>query len=159
MRLAAYRSSLHNDSVEKRIKMMGESASVASPVAQGVESVASSFGFAETLDRLESTLRAKNVEIFARIDHAAAAASAGLAMPPTVVLIFGNPRGGTPLMLQNPLLALDLPLKVLVRADDSGQTWVSCNAPGYLAQRYTIPPDQAAAISGVPDLIAAALST
>ena len=137
---------------------MQEATPVPSPVAREVESFASPYGFAETLARLQSTLQAKGIEVFASIDHAAAAAEVGLSLPPTVVLIFGNPRGGTPLMLQNPLLALDLPLKVLVREDDSGQTWVSCNARQYLAQRYGIPTDQAAAISAVPDLIAAALA-
>jgi uncharacterized protein (DUF302 family) len=138
---------------------MHESSSVSSPVAQGVQSFPSPYGFADTLGRLEETLRAKGVEVFGKIDHAAAAATVGLSMPPTVVLIFGNPRGGTPLMLETPLLALDLPLKVLVRDDDTGQTWVSCNARNYLAHRYGIPADQAAGISGVPDLIEAALAT
>src|SRR3954466_14951437 len=129
---------------------MNESAALSTPVAQGVESFASPYDFADTLDRLETTLRAKGIEVFTKIDHAAAAAGVGLSMPPTVVLIFGNPRGGTPLMLKNPLLALDLPLKVLVRGDESGQTWVSCNDRGYLAQRYEIPNGQAAGISAVP---------
>jgi uncharacterized protein (DUF302 family) len=136
---------------------MPKSGSKSSPVALGVESFASPYGFAETLDRLEATLRTKGVEVFSRIDHAAAAATVGLSMPPTVVLIFGNPRGGTPLMLEHPLLALDLPLKVLVREDDAGRTWLSCNARDYLAQRYGFAADRAAAISAVPDLIAAAI--
>jgi uncharacterized protein (DUF302 family) len=136
---------------------MNDSTSITLPVGQGVESFASPYGFTDTLDRLENTLRTKGIEELARIDHAAAAAKVGLSMPSTVVLIFGNPRGGTPLMIENPLLALDLPLKVLVREDDSGQTWVSCNSRGYLAQRYGLPADQDAGISGVPDLIAAAI--
>src|SRR4051812_10903549 len=98
--------------------MMEESLTVSSPTAQGVESFASPYGFAETLDRLEATLRAKGIDVFAKIDHAAAATGVGLSMPPTVVLVFGSPRGGTPLMLEQPLLALDLPLRVLVREDD-----------------------------------------
>src|SRR3954462_4657984 len=138
---------------------MADSTTDSSPVARDVASFASPYGFAETLDRLESTLHAKEIDVFARIDHAAAAAKVGLTMPPTVVLIFGNPRGGTPLMLQKPLLALDLPLKLVVRQDASGETWVSCNARDYLSQRYGIPPDQAAAASGVPGLIDAALRT
>ena len=136
---------------------MNESSPQETLVARGVDTVASPFGFAATLNRLEDTLRTKGLDLFAKIDHAAAASDVGLTMPPTVVLIFGNPRGGTPLMLQTPLLALDLPLKLLVWEDASNQTWVSCDAPGYLAERYGIPTDQAAGISAVPNLIAAAL--
>jgi uncharacterized protein (DUF302 family) len=137
---------------------MDETNAKASPIGRDVESFASPYDFPDTLQRLENTLRAKNIAVFAKIDHAMAAMEVGLAMPPTVVLIFGNPRGGTPLMLENPLLALDLPLKLLVREDGSGQTWVSCNAPDYLARRYNIPTDLAAAISVVPDLVAASLA-
>lgn len=78
-------------------------------------------------------------------------------MPPTTVLIFGNARVGTPLMRDAPLLALDLPLKLLVWEDGSAQVYVSCDAPGYLADRYGLPRDRAAGISGLPALIAAAL--
>ena len=136
---------------------MNEVPSPELPVARGVHTVVSPFSFTVTLQRLEDTLRTKDLHLFAKIDHAAAAAGVGLTMPPTIVLIFGNPRGGTPLMLQSPLLALDLPLKLLVREDSSGKTWVSCDAPGYLADRYGIPTDQAAGISAVPNLITAAL--
>jgi uncharacterized protein (DUF302 family) len=136
---------------------MNESPPQETLVARGVDTDASPFGFAATLHRLEETLRTKGLHLFAKIDHAAAASGVGLTMPPTAVLIFGNPRGGTPLMLQAPLLALDLPLKLLVREDAAGHTWVSCDAPGYLAERYGIPTEQAAGISAVPNLIAAAL--
>lgn len=138
---------------------MAEPATNPSLVATGVDSFASPYGFADTLERLENTLRARGIDIFAKIDHAAAAAKVGLSMPSTVVLIFGNPRGGTPLMLLNPLVALDLPLKLLVREDDAGQTWVSSNARDYLAHRYAIPADQAKPLSVVPDLVAAALGS
>ena len=85
----------------------------------------SAWPFASTLDRLTTTIDAAGLKIFARIDHAAGAKEAGLVMPPTVVLLYGSPKGGTPLMLAAPAAALDLPLRVLVREDADGRTQVS----------------------------------
>jgi uncharacterized protein (DUF302 family) len=82
-------------------------------------------GFEQTVDRIEAAIRAAGMTVFATVDHAAAAADVGLRMPQTTVLFFGNPKGGTPIMLATPSAALDLPLKVLVRADPSGRTSVS----------------------------------
>jgi len=88
--------------------------------SSNVIELASAFPFDDTLQRLRTTLDGAGMRIFAEIDHAAAASSVGMTMPPTVVLIYGNPRGGTPLMLAAPMLALDLPLRVLVRQDVHG---------------------------------------
>ncbi len=85
---------------------------------------ASAWGFEPTIDRLTLAIEAANMSIFATIDHSAGARQAGMSMPPTTVLIYGNPKGGTPLMLDAPQAALDLPLKVLVRQDESGRTLI-----------------------------------
>src|SRR2546427_3550117 len=108
--------------------------------AEGVVIRTSAYGFAETLARLASALERRQLEIFTRFDHSGAARRVGLSMPDTQVVVFGNPKSGTPLMLAVPLLALDLPLRVLV-ADDGGQAVLSYVAPSYLAERYGIPPD------------------
>lgn len=115
--------------------------------ADGLTTVASHFGPKETLDRLEADVRAKGLTVFARIDHAAGAAAAGLTLLPTAVLIFGNARGGTPLMQANQLIGIDLPLKVLVWQDTSGKTWLSYVDPAILAQRYGLPADTAASVN------------
>jgi uncharacterized protein (DUF302 family) len=84
-------------------------------------------------------LRAKGVKLFALVDHSGEAESAGLHMPPTRLLIFGNPKGGTPLMLSTPSVAIDLPLKILVAQDEAGQVWISYNSPEYLRARHGFP--------------------
>lgn len=93
---------------------------------------------AETLNRLEKLIKAKGLRIFARIDHAGAAKSVGLEMLPTEVLIFGDPATGTPLMHRYPLLAIDLPLKVLVWENTNGQVHLAYNSPLYLQKRFSI---------------------
>jgi len=105
----------------------------------GLTTVASRFGPKETLDRLEADVKAKGLTVISRIDHAAGAAAAGLTLLPTAVLIFGNARGGTPLMQSNQLIGIDLPLKVLVWQDTSGKTWLSYVDPDTLAKRYGLP--------------------
>lgn len=89
-----------------------------------------------TIDRLEAALRESGVNVFARIDHAAGAASVGMQLRPTEVLIFGNPKAGTPLMQANQTIGLDLPLKVLAWEDAEGGVWVSYNDPVWLARRH-----------------------
>jgi len=91
---------------------------------------------AETADRLESLLKAGGLKIFSRIDQAAEAASVDLTMKPMVLLIFGNPKAGTPLMNRYPSLALDLPLKALLWEAVDGGVWLSYNSPEYLQQRH-----------------------
>jgi uncharacterized protein (DUF302 family) len=104
--------------------------------AQGLTTIRSNFGPKETMDRLETAVKAKGMTVFARIDHAAGAASVGLRLRPTEVLIFGNAKGGTPLMQSVQSIGIDLPLKALVWQDASGQTWFSYNDPAFLAQRH-----------------------
>ena len=104
--------------------------------AQGLTTIPSSFGPQDTMDRLEAAVKAKGMTVFARIDHAAGAAAAGLSLRPTAVLIFGNAKGGTPLMQSVQTIGIDLPLKALVWQDRSGDTWLSYNDPAWLAQRH-----------------------
>lgn len=102
----------------------------------GLLSFTSQHGFAATLERLERASTQMGLALFARIDHAAAAASVGLALRPTVVLILGNPRAGTPLMEACPGIAIDLPLRVLVWEDDAGRVRMVTNDPAWLARRH-----------------------
>src|ERR1700728_3050590 len=86
----------------------------------------------ETVERVKSLLKAKGVMLFALVDHSGEAEKAGLQMPPTKLLIFGNPKAGTPLMVASPGIAIDLPLKVLIWEDERGLVWISYNSPAYL---------------------------
>lgn len=112
----------------------------------------------ETLDRLRRMVSQKGLDVFALIDHGGAAARVGLTMQEAKLLIFGSPKAGTPLMAASPLLALDLPLKVLVwREDDGGEVLVSYNATSYLASRHDIPEDLVGNITGIDALVRGAL--
>jgi uncharacterized protein (DUF302 family) len=91
------------------------------------------------MDRLEAEIRAQKMTVFARIDHATGAAEVGLTLPPTELIIFGNARGGTPLMQSVQTVGIDLPLKALVWEDASGTTWLSYNEPSWIVQRHNIP--------------------
>lgn len=106
---------------------------------QGIITRQSSHSVEETVAKLEAMLREKGIKLFAIVDHSGEAASAGLKMPPTKLLIFGNPKGGTPLMLAAPSTALDLPLKILVAEDAEGKVWLSWNDPAYLQERHGFP--------------------
>jgi len=119
----------------------------------GVISTPSSHSVSETLDALEGLLREKGVKVFARIDHSGEAEKAGLKMPPTELLIFGNPRGGTPIMLASPTAAIDLPLKALAWQDAQGKVWLSYNDPEYLKRRFGLSDESIQPISGVGGLI------
>ncbi|MGH9502938.1 MAG: DUF302 domain-containing protein [Terriglobales bacterium] len=119
----------------------------------GMVHLASPYSFAETIQRLESLLLAQGLKLFCRIDHSGEAAKAGLQMPPTQVIVFGSPKGGTPLMIASPSLAIDLPLKALIREDGAGKVWVSYNAPDYFRQRHDIPPDLVKNIAGIGPLL------
>jgi uncharacterized protein (DUF302 family) len=105
---------------------------------EGLTSIRSRFGPKETMDRLQAEIRAKGMTVFARIDHAAGAAEVGLTLAPTELIIFGNARGGTPLMQASQTAGIDLPLKALVWQDAAGKTWLSYNEPGWIAQRHSI---------------------
>jgi uncharacterized protein (DUF302 family) len=103
----------------------------------------------ETLARLETIVQAKGLTILARIDHSGDAAKAGLEMHPTKLLIFGNAKSGTPLMIATPSVAIDLPLKALVWQDDEGKVWLSYNSPTYLKERHGIPENLLQNIAGI----------
>src|SRR5947208_11076395 len=107
-------------------------------VIEGLTSIESTFGPKETMDRLEAEIHQKGMNVFARIDHAAGAANAGLALAPTELIIFGNARGGTPLMQSVQTVGIDLPLKALVWQDAANKTWLSYNGPGWIARRHGI---------------------
>ena len=125
---------------------------------KGIVTKASPHGsVTETLERLRNVVRERGLEEFALIDHGGAAESAGLTMQEAKLLIFGSPKAGTPLMAAFPLLALDLPLKVLVWRDREGKVLVSYNATSYLASRHGIPRDLVGNIAGIDALVEGAL--
>ena len=105
---------------------------------EGLTTIASSHDPKETIDRLEAEIRAKGMTVFARIDHAAGAAEVGLTLAPTELIVFGNARGGTPLMQSVQTVGIDLPLKVLVWQDAADKTWLSYNEPSWIAQRHGV---------------------
>jgi uncharacterized protein (DUF302 family) len=107
----------------------------------GLTTIRSSYGPKDTMNRLEAGVKAKGMTVFARIDHAAGAEEAGLSLRPTEVLIFGNAKGGTPLMQSIQTIGIDLPLKALVWQDASGSTWLSYNDPSWLAKRHGLGPE------------------
>jgi uncharacterized protein (DUF302 family) len=125
---------------------------------KGIKVVAASSGVQETLDRLESLAKKRGLTVFARIDFAKDAASAGLSMQPTQLLILGSPLAGTPLMVAEPGTALDLPLKVLAWQDAANRSWVSFNTPEYLQQRHAFPAALMANIAGLEKLVQAAIT-
>jgi len=121
---------------------------------EGLTSIPGSLGPKETMDRLEVEIRTKGLTIFARIDHAAGAAEVGLPLAPTNVIIFGNARGGTPLMQSAQTVGIDLPLKILVWQDAANNTWLSYNEPRWIAQRHGVA-DVESTIDKMADLLAA----
>jgi uncharacterized protein (DUF302 family) len=124
-------------------------------VADGLIKVQSSHGPAETMDRLVAEIRAKGLTVFARIDHASGAKEAGLTLRPTELLIFGNAKGGTPLMQSNQEIGIDLPLKALVWQDASGNSWISYNDPGWLAKRHGLGPEVEPPVKAMTALLSA----
>jgi uncharacterized protein (DUF302 family) len=109
-----------------------------SSVVEGLRTLPSRFDPKETMDRLETQIRANGMEVFARIDHAAGAAEVGLPLAPTDLIIFGDARGGTPLMQSVQTVGIDLPLKILVWQDAANNTWLSYNEPSWIAQRHGV---------------------
>jgi len=107
--------------------------------ADGLVEIRSPMSVRETMDRLEQLVEARDLTVFARIDHAAGAAKVGQTLRPTQLLIFGNPRGGTPFMQCAQSTGIDLPLKALVWEDDEGQVWIGYNDPAFIAQRHGVP--------------------
>ena len=112
--------------------------------------------FAATLKRVEDAITSHGMTIFARIDHAAGAREAGLSMPPTIVLLYGNPKGGTPMMLASPRVALDLPLRVLVR-EENGRALVSFHPAAEMLTRAGVPADLAARLEPAQRVIESVL--
>jgi uncharacterized protein (DUF302 family) len=115
----------------------------------GLIHLSSPYTVLDTLARLETIIQAKGLAILARIDHSGDAAKAGLKMRPTKLLIFGNAKAGTPLMVAAPSLAIDLPLKALAWEDEEGKVWLSYNSPDYLKKRHTIPDNLMQNIAGI----------
>ena len=105
----------------------------------GMIDLPSPYSVPDTLARLESILKERGASVFACVDHSGEAAKAGLAMRPTQLLIYGSPKGGTPLMVAAPSVAIDLPLKALAWEDERGKVWLSYNDPEYLQQRHGFP--------------------
>lgn len=124
--------------------------------AQSLVTRESKFSVKETIDRLATELEKRGMKVAARIDHAAGAKSAGMEMPPTEVVMFGNPRLGTPLMLSAPSIAIDLPMRMVAWQDKAGKVWIGYTSPDMLKQRYGIMDrdEQFKAMSGALDALA-----
>lgn len=129
---------------------------MADPQVTGLVTLASAHSLDRTIAKLRALLAAKEITEFALIDHSGEAARVGLDMPPTKVLIFGNPKAGTPLMLAAPGIAIDLPLKLLVREDTEGAVWISYTPPEALLARHGLGAEFAANLAAVAALATAA---
>ena len=113
----------------------------------------SKYSVPETIDRIEKAITAKGMQIFARINHGGEAKNVGLEMKPTELLIFGNPKGGTALMVVRPTVAIDLPMKALAWEDKDGKVWLTYNAPELLKERHGVPAELAARLEPVGKLL------
>jgi len=122
-------------------------------MSDGIISKPSKYSVQETLHRLETILTSKGIKIFALVDHSGEAEKAGLKMPPTQLLIFGNPKGGTPVMLAEPTSAIDLPWKALAWQDASGKVWLSYNDPAYIQHRFGLTDDVMKPLAALGSLI------
>jgi uncharacterized protein (DUF302 family) len=120
----------------------------------GLITITSNHSVKETLDRLEASLRGNGVTVFARIDHAAAAASVDMTLPATELIIFGHPKAGTPLMQAQQSIGIDLPLKMLAWQDANGKNWLAYNDIAWLAKRHGLGEDLGSAISGIAKALA-----
>jgi uncharacterized protein (DUF302 family) len=127
------------------------------PTASGLVQINSRLRFDETVRRLQAVFAEKELQVFAVIDHSGEAEKVGFKMRPTKVLIFGSPKGGTPLMVAAPSLAIDLPLKALVAEDAEGKVSVTYNDPEYLRERHGVPPELIKNLAGAGALIATAV--
>ena len=117
----------------------------------------SKYSVSETIDRMERAILAKGMQIFTRIDHGAEAKKVGLAMRPTELLIFGNPKGGTALMVARPTAAIDLPMKALAWEDSDGKVWLTYNSPELLQERHNVPAELTSRLNSVGVLLEQAL--
>jgi uncharacterized protein (DUF302 family) len=126
---------------------------VSEATTNGIISIESRHGVDDTLDKLKGILNSQGVKIFALVDHSGEAEHAGLRMRNTKLLIFGNPKAGTPLMLASPTAALDLPLKILIWEDAGGKVWLTYNSVEYIRQRHSLPPELTANIAVIDALV------
>lgn len=113
----------------------------------------STYSVTETIDRIEKVVTAKGMKIFARIDHGGEAKNVGLDMRPTELLIFGNPKGGTALMVARPTAAIDLPMKALAWEDKDGKVWLTYNSPDLLHERHALPTELTSKLDPVGQLL------
>lgn len=127
-----------------------------SPANNGIVLQPSSHSVRQTVENLKKILQAKGVTLFALVDHSGEAEKAGMKMPDTKLLIFGSPKAGTPLMLESPSVAIDLPLKILVWEDAQKKAWISYNSPEYLLTRHSLPEDLLKNIAIVGNMASAA---
>jgi uncharacterized protein (DUF302 family)/uncharacterized membrane protein YidH (DUF202 family) len=118
----------------------------------GIVSVPSHHSVDQTVDTIQGLLKAKGLQVFALVDHSGEAKKAGLEMRNTKLVIFGNPKGGTPLMVASPSIAIDLPLKLLVAEDANGKVWISYNAPAFLQARHNLPKEYLPVLASVEAL-------
>ena len=128
---------------------------MASAPDNGISRKRSNHSVDETVAKLKSILQAKGVTLFAVVDHSGEAEKAGLKMHNTKLLIFGNPKGGTPLMIASPSIAIDLPLKILVAEDSDGTVWISYNSAAYLKARHNLPDQFLPVLASVESLASA----
>jgi len=130
--------------------------SMTSNSENGIVTIPSHHSVDQTVEKLEAILQSKQVKLFVLVDHSGEAEKAGLEMRPTKLLIFGNPKAGTPLMIASPSIAIDLPLKILVWEDDGGRVWLSYNSPAYLQGRHGFPQELVQNIAAVEALAVSA---
>ena len=149
--LSVRSSSLHSGKIKE-----DSMSQVAPASSKGIITKLSNHSVDETVAKLKNILESKGVTLFTVVDHSGEAAKVGMKMPATKLLIFGNPKAGTPLMLAAPSIAIDLPLKILVSEDNQRKVWVSYNSPEYLKERHNLPQDLLANIAVVETLAAKA---
>jgi uncharacterized protein (DUF302 family) len=148
------RSALKYLAVFPVANLVSAKAEASTMAEDGLVTIASKFPVREALDRLEADLKTKNVTIFARIDHAAGAASVAMPLRPTELLIFGNPKAGTPLMQPNQTTGIDLPLKILGWQDAGGKVWLTYNDPSWLARRHGLGPATDGNVNALTNVLA-----
>ena len=121
----------------------------------GLITIPSTYSVKDTIDRIEADIKSKGLTVFARIDHAAGAKEVGLPLAPTLLLIFGNARGGTPLMQPKQLVGIDLPLKALAWQDGAGKTWLTYNDPHWIALRHNLGHEVDQTVKALSEVLAA----
>jgi uncharacterized protein (DUF302 family) len=120
---------------------------------QGLVTVPSKWPVDTTVERLEQAITTAGLVVFARVDHARNARDVDMALRPTFLLVFGNPRGGTPLMQENQVAGIDLPLKFLVWEDEDGRVWVTYNEVGWIARRHGLSPETAGVVTATASAV------